>query len=72
MKFLATEFRPDGEYAVHIDASNWAEADRICAESGWRLDGEIGAIIPASDTFGRTEADQILADLETSNRTVKQ
>lgn len=34
MKFLATEFRRDGEYGVTVHASNWAEADRICAENG--------------------------------------
>lgn len=72
MRFLATEFRADGEYGVTVHASNWAEADRICIENGWRLDGEIGAVIPATDTFGQKQADEMVEAANESNRMVKQ
>lgn len=46
MKFVATEFRDDGQYGVQLEADNWAEAARVCDREGWRLDGELMAIIP--------------------------
>jgi hypothetical protein len=72
MKFLATEFRPDGEYGVTVHAANWADADRICIENGWRLDGEIGAIVPATDTFGQKQADEMIDAANEAKQAVKQ
>jgi hypothetical protein len=72
MKFLATEFRADGEYGKYIYADDWDAAQAVCEQHGWRLDGEIGAIIPASDTFGQKQADEMIGAANEANRAVKQ
>ena len=50
MKFVATRHEPDGKYGETLDASDWAEAERICAEKGWDLDGQLVQTIPANQT----------------------
>lgn len=39
MKFLATRFELEGEFAEALDAASWEEAEKICVENDWRLDG---------------------------------
>lgn len=63
MKFLATEYRSDGAYSVHVYADSWEGAEAICEENGWTLDGEIFAEIPASEAFGEKEANELIATL---------
>ena len=64
MKFCGTELRPDGyEYAVEFEAADWAEAEKVCNENGWNLDGELVASIEATDEFGMKEADQLIEAL---------
>lgn len=63
MKFLATEIKADGEYSVDFDAPDWPAAERYCEQNSYTLLGEAGAQIPASETFGRNEADMLIAHL---------
>lgn len=50
MKFLATEYRDGGEYARTLDASDWKQAEYICKQRGWTLDGELMAMVPFEQT----------------------
>ena len=40
MRYAATRFESDGLYAETFTADSWREAEGICAEKGWRLDGD--------------------------------
>lgn len=73
MRFCATEIRSDGQqYGVDFNAPSWAEADRICIENGWTLDGELHYIIPASADFGHKEADELVSVLNEAEAATKQ
>ena len=43
--FVATDFREiDGRertFGVQLKADDWSDAERICDQEGWRLDGEL-------------------------------
>ncbi len=41
MRFVATRFERDAEYGEEFEAPSWTEAERICEENAWRLDGEL-------------------------------
>lgn len=73
MKFVATEIRPDGKpYGVTVEASSWDEARSICEREGWTLDGELMAVIPATETFGHKEADEMVAAMADAETATKQ
>lgn len=72
MKFLATEFRREGEFSVELEAADWAEAEARCEREGWRLDGELTAVIPASDSFGQAEADALVQAMNEAEGATKQ
>lgn len=60
MKFVATRHEPDGHYGETIDAKDWADAERICAEKGWNLDGQLVQTIPFEQT-SIAEMDALIA-----------
>lgn len=73
MKFVATELRSDGKkYGVDFEAANWGEAEKVCEENGWTLDGELHFTIPASEAFGHKEADEMIAALDEREEATKQ
>lgn len=47
MRYAATRFESDGMYAETFTANSWAEAETICEENGWRLDGDNAQVIKA-------------------------
>jgi hypothetical protein len=50
-------------YGVDFDAPSWAEAERVCEENGWSLRGELKFIVPWSESFGKEQADEMIAAL---------
>lgn len=64
MRFCARELRSDGhQYGLDFEAGDWSEAEQICSENGWTLDGELHFVIPASEGFSHDQADELIAVL---------
>jgi hypothetical protein len=61
VKFLAAEFRDDGEYCVTLEAANWAAAEKVCDANGWKLKGRYAGSVDAGAGFGEAEADALIA-----------
>lgn len=59
--YAATDYRPDGFYGVTIQADTWAEAERLCDERGYTLEGKLYA---TATGITDAEADAILAAME--------
>lgn len=53
MIFVATEFCDDRTFGVDFAASDWTEAEDICERNGWRLDGELIAVLDDADDAGQ-------------------
>ena len=70
-RYLATRFEMDGEYGETVFAPSWEAAEKVCNANDWRLDGEVGAVIPASDNFGEEEAQAMVDALNESADSVK-
>lgn len=71
-EYLAEEQRTDGVYRVAVWAIDWAEAQHICDDNGWELKGKVEFTIPATDDFGKEQAESLIADLNASNTRGKQ
>lgn len=62
--FLATEFDDERTLARRVEATDWPEAERICEERGWRLDGEfMGEVWVDTFTDAAVAAGQMVGGL---------
>lgn len=70
MIFLADEKRVDGTYGHNIDATDWTEAERICASLGWQLKGTLEVVLDADSgeiTWSREAAADLVSELLSAN-----